>query len=135
MTIYADASAILKLYLVEPNSDLATQILRDDPVWITGFHTLVEVRRNLSRVLEREALVDARQQFSADWQGLEAVELDERVCGQAADLAEQTGVRALDALHLGAAAVAGADDGLPVVTFDIRIADAARSLGWTVFGA
>jgi len=135
VTVYADASAILKLYLVEPNSDVAAEILRGDPLWVTGYHTLVEVRRNLARVLESDALADARGQFSADWSALEAVELDHRVCEQAADLAERTGARALDALHLGAAAIAGADDGLPVVTFDLRLAEAARSLGWEVLGA
>lgn len=135
MTVYADAGAILKLYLVEPNSDVAAEILRGDPLWITGFHTLVEVRRNLARLLESDALADARDQFSADWSGLEAVELDDRVCEKAADLAERTGARALDALHLGAAAIAGADDGLPVVTFDHRMGEAARSLGWEVLGA
>jgi predicted nucleic acid-binding protein len=133
VTLYVDASAVLKLYFGEPESDRATAILRDDPVWITGFHTLVEVRRILTRVLEGVDLERARTQFSADWDAIEAIELDARVCAKAAELAERTGVRTLDALHLGAASVAV--EGTPIVTFDRRLADAAQSLGWTVLGA
>ncbi|MFO7571470.1 MAG: type II toxin-antitoxin system VapC family toxin [Gaiellaceae bacterium] len=132
MTLYADANAILKLYLVEADSEEAEAILSSDPVWITGFHSLVEVRRNLARLLEGVDLEDAQQQFAVDWEATEAVELDRRVCERAADLAERTGVRSLDALHLGAAEVAGAADGTPLVTFDRRLAGAARSLGWNV---
>ena len=61
-------------------------------------------------------------------------ELDEHLCERAAELAESTGARALDALHLGAADVMGGGE-LPFVTFDRRLAHAARSLGWTVLGA
>jgi predicted nucleic acid-binding protein len=135
VTLYADANAILKLYVEEADSDKAEAILRSDPDWITGFHTLVEVRRNLRRVLDGAALLDARQQFDADWDALRSIELDERICTRSAELAESTGVRSLDALHLGTAASAGADEGLLFVTFDRALATAARSLGWTVFGA
>jgi predicted nucleic acid-binding protein len=43
-------------------------------------------------------------------------------------------VRTLDALHLGAAERVGGA-ALPFVTFDRRLAAAARRLGWTVLGA
>ena len=135
MTLYADANAILKLYVVEDDSEAADAILGSDPVWITGFHSLVEVRRNLARLLDGLDLEDAQQQFAADWEAREAIELDRHVCQRAAALAERTGVRSLDALHLGAAEVAGATEGTPVVTFDRRLAGAARSLGWDVLGA
>jgi uncharacterized protein len=132
VTLYADSSAILKLYLDEPDADLAEELLRGDPQWITGYHSLIEVRRNLVRALEADALPAARRQFEADWDALEAVELDAELCTDAAELAERTGARTLDALHLGAASISGADDGVPFVTFDRRLADAARSLGWAV---
>lgn len=49
------------------------------------------------------------------------------------DIAEQTGVRTLDALHLGAARHLGT--ALTFVTFDVRQAQAARTLGFSVAGA
>jgi len=45
-----------------------------------------------------------------------------------------TGARSLDALHLAAADRAGGRS-VPIVTFDIRLGHAARSLGFTVIGA
>jgi len=56
-----------------------------------------------------------------------------RVCERAGDLAETLGVRTLDAFHLGAAERAGAG-ALHFLTYDVRQAQAARSLGWTVLG-
>jgi predicted nucleic acid-binding protein len=68
------------------------------------------------------------------WAHVDVVELSASVCEAAAGLAEQTGVRALDALHLGAAEAAGGSS-LRFVTFDHRLAAAARSLGWDAVGA
>ena len=50
-----------------------------------------------------------------------------------ATLAAQTRVRAHDALHLGAARRLGT--GLSFLTFDVRQAEAARSLGFRVLGS
>lgn len=132
MTAYIDSSALLKLYLVEPETDTAFDVMHRYPVWTTGRHTLVEVRRNLARLLIDRDLAVARRAFAEDWDNVAVVELDGTTCEQAAKLAEQTGIKSLDALHLGAAAVAGASDGLPIISFDRRLSDAARSVGWTV---
>lgn len=61
------------------------------------------------------------------------MELTAEVCEAAAEIAEVAGARTLDALHLGAAKVVGGGT-LPFVTFDLRQAQVARSLGWTVLG-
>lgn len=76
----------------------------------------------------------AREQFERDWSMIEIVEIDGELCERAADLAEVTGVRALDAVHLAAAHRAGAPR-VSFATFDLRQAQAARSLGWMVLGA
>jgi predicted nucleic acid-binding protein len=60
-------------------------------------------------------------------------ELDAATCELAATIAEQTGVRTLAALHLGAARRLGV--GLTFLTFDVRQAQAGRALGLTVVGA
>jgi predicted nucleic acid-binding protein len=52
----------------------------------------------------------------------------------AAAIAELTGVRTLDALHLAAAQRVGGA-AVPFLTFDVRQAQAARGLGLTVVGA
>jgi hypothetical protein len=134
VTVYVDSSALLKLYLDEPESGEAGALLRADRHWVCGAHALVEVRRNLARTLTGSRLQDARARFARNWLRVRVVELDEPTCELAALLGEKTGARALDALHLGAAQRAG-DGALPVVTYDRRQAAAARALGWTVLGA
>lgn len=133
MSLYLDASALLKLYFEEPDSPLAEEILSSDREWITARHTQVEIRRNLARQLTGEELRAARAQFDRDLRATFLVELTAEVCEAAAEIAEVAGARTLDALHLGAAKVVGGGT-LPFVTFDLRQAQVARSLGWTVLG-
>lgn len=132
MSVYVDASALLKIYVEEPESVEARRLLVDPTTWTTGRHTVVEVRRNLARVLAGSSLERIRTWFEDHWVDVTVVELNELVCNRAAELAELTGVRTMDALHLGAAAQAGATEGLPIVTFDRGMRVAARSLGWCV---
>lgn len=134
MTIYVDSSVLLKAYLEESGSDRATDILLSDPEWVTSRHTSVEVRRNLARALVGRTATEARDQFLRHWETMIVVELDEVVCETAAEIAEVTGTRSLDALHLAAAGRLGAG-AYPFATFDLRQAQAARSLGWTLLGA
>ena len=134
MSLYVDSSALLKRYVDEPDSDLADSLLRSDPSLLTARHTIVEVRRNLSRLLEGRGLATARAAFLRDLAALSIVELDRVTCEAAATVAEVTGVRTLDALHLAAAQRVGGP-AVPFLTFDARQAQAARALGLTVVGA
>ncbi len=133
MALYVDTSALLKRYVEEPESERCEQLLLADPVWLTARHTLVEVRRNLARLLDGESLVAAREQFASDWTRFHVVELDEVTCAIAADVSEVTGARTLDALHLAAMHRAGKGS-LTLLTFDLRQAHAARALGLAVAG-
>jgi uncharacterized protein len=104
-----------------------------DAVWVTARHTAIEVRRNLTRLLDGSDLERARSSFHADWHRSHVVALDEATCNLATDITEATGARTLDALHLAAAIRVGTA-GLSFLTFDIRQAQAARALGLTVVG-
>lgn len=133
MSLYVDSSALLKRYVDEPDSELADSFLRGDKLLLTARHTIVEVRRNLARLLEGRDLARARTAFAEDLEILSIVELDEMTCEGAAAISEVTGVRTLDALHLAAAQRVGGP-AVPFVTFDVRQAQAARALGLTVVG-
>jgi predicted nucleic acid-binding protein len=134
VSLYVDSSALLKRYVDEPDSDACDAILRSDPTLVTGRHTVVELRRNLARLVAPSDLAEVKAALQDDLRAISIVELDAATCENAAAIAELTGVRTLDALHLGAAQRAGGT-GLPFVTFDLRQAQAARSLGFTVLGA
>ena len=132
MTLYADTSALLKRYVDEPDSDRAAELLSGDPTVVIGRHAIVELRRNLARLLPAPAATAARAAFADDLDALSIIELDSATCELAATIAEQTGVRTLDALHLGAARRLGT--ALTFLTFDARQAQAARALGFIVAG-
>lgn len=133
MTLYVDTSALLKRYVDESDSDRAVELLSSDPELVTGRHTIVETRRNLARLLSPTEATPAREDFRHDLRSLSLVELDDSTCELAATIAEQTGVRTLDALHLAAARRLGT--GLVFLTFDVRQAQVARTLGLAVAGA
>ena len=131
MSLYVDSSALLKRYVDEPDSDAANAILASDTSLLTARHTEIEVRRNLARLLDERDATRARSAFIEDLAAFAIIELDEVTCRSAADIAELTGARTLDALHLAAAQRLGGA-AVPFVTFDVRQAQAARMLGLTV---
>jgi hypothetical protein len=134
VTTYVDSSALLKRYVDEADSADADTLLRADSVLLTARHTIIEVRRNLARLLSGRDLASARAAFANDLRSISIIELDEATCESAAMIAESTGVRTLDALHLAAAQRVSAP-GVGFLTFDLRQAQAARSIGLTVVTA
>ena len=134
MSTYVDSSALLKRYVEEADSAAADALLRAESELLTARHTVVEVRRNLARLLSGSDLAAARASFAADLRSFSIIELDEATCEAAATIAETTAVRTLDALHLAAAQRVAAP-GFGFLTFELRQAQAARALGLTVVTA
>lgn len=134
MTLYLDASALLKRYVDEPDSDRFAALIASDDTWLTCRITWVEVWRNLGRRLEPEMAATERAAFRADWDHFQVIEVDAVLCRDAGDIAVMTGARSLDALHLAAVRRAG-PQGVTLLTADLRQAQAARNLGLGVVGA
>ena len=134
MTLYIDSSALIKRYVAEDDSEAADAILLSDTEWVTGRHTFVEVLLAIHRRLGEAERQVASAAFERDWQRTFVVALDEVVCRRAAELGIVSGARSLDALHLAAAERAGGRS-MPVVTFDVRLAQAGRSQGFVVIGS
>ena len=132
--IYVDSSALVKRYVHEHLSDLADSLLLADPEWVTAEHTFVEVSLALARRLDERAIDRALPFLDADWQRTAIVAIDHDLSRAAVRIGRQTGTRALDALHLAAAErVAGRN--VSIVTFDQRLAQTARAIGFGVLGA
>ncbi|HUF97555.1 MAG TPA: PIN domain-containing protein, partial [Ilumatobacter sp.] len=77
--LYVDTSALLKRYVDEHDSALVQEILLSDPVLVTSQLTEVEVRRNLARLLDGDALLSARRDFAIDLDSFALVVLDRTV--------------------------------------------------------
>ena len=62
--LYVDSSMLLARYLDEPDADRADRILTTDDDLVTARLTVVEVRRNLARLLTGAPLTEARASFA-----------------------------------------------------------------------
>jgi predicted nucleic acid-binding protein len=122
---YFDSSAIVKLVHLEPESQALIDYLASDEIEVsTSVVAEIEVIRALRR------LRDTTPEIEQALKGFYLLGLDEEVRQDACSIGATT-LRSLDAVHL-ATALAIDDDELEFITYDDRLADAARSEGLTV---
>ncbi len=128
--LYLDTSAALKLFVLEPQSSALGEWLVGcvPDRQITSHLTRAEVRRGLHGLAASEA-VHARARH---WLGRTAhVALPSDIYDHAGELAPNTGLRSLDAVHVAAALSLG--EALSYfVTYDKRQAAAAEAEGLQV---
>jgi len=134
-----DSSAIIPLLITEASTPTTTTEFERDPELIVWWGTEVECVSALAR-LDREARVvgpeivaafDRLDELGRGWQEIQPVE---RVRQTANRLLRVHGLRAADALQLGAAIAASEDQpaSLTLVTLDDRLARAAEREGFNV---
>jgi uncharacterized protein len=125
---YLDASALVKLATPEAETGALRHELERYDIRLTNRLATVEVARALlRRGLASAALVeDVAEAFT----GLAIVELDRAVAEAAGQVAPPT-LRSLDAVHL-ATALAIREELEALITYDARLAEAARAAGLEV---
>jgi uncharacterized protein len=133
---YLDASALVKILLREPESDVARLIWVTSARRSTSSIAYVEVRAALAAAarnarLSADALAGRRAELRRRWRQVSPVAPSDEVIRLAGNLAESTGLRALDAIHLASARLVG-DPQTVFVTWDRRLAAAASALGMAV---
>jgi len=121
---YADASALVKLVLIEPESAAVHRWFTEAGRVATSRVGVIETVRASSR---RDHDAAHRDRVLDD---VEIIDLDPAIAAAAAMLAPPV-LRTLDAVHL-ATALALVPDLDAFVTYDDRLADAARALGLPV---
>ncbi len=120
MTAYFDASALVKLVVHEAESEALVDHLSGPITAVTSALSLAEVTRALRRApLSREDVESALV-------GFYLMEVTRPILEQAGWIATER-VRSLDAIHLATALSMGIPD-LQFITYDERLADAARTL-------
>lgn len=120
---YLDSSAIVKLAVDEPESGALRRYLRRRRPLVSSALARAEVLRAL--LLEGEAGVARGRAVLAR---LDLVRVNDQVLNTAGTLMPPA-IRSLDAIHLCTAQHLGADLGT-LVTYDDRMIDAARALGF-----
>jgi hypothetical protein len=124
VTLYLDASALVKRYVAEEGSDLVISSMQEAEAWTICRIGYVETARAISLAAGKPAL----KRLQRDWPSFDVVEVDHDLAEQAAVLAIATGLRSLDALHL-AAALLFQRPRLTLATWDVRLHRAAREAG------
>jgi uncharacterized protein len=119
----------VKLATVEPESDALREHVAQYDAHLTSRIAAVEVARALAR-RGPESVAVGSQPLSELLRSLQLVELDETVGLRAAALEPPT-LRSLDAIHLASALVIG-EELTAMITYDTRLASAARAVGVTV---
>jgi predicted nucleic acid-binding protein len=135
--IYVDTSLLLAVYTLEARSEEANQILQSSNEIFISDLTVAEFLVGLARKVKLAVLSSgqsetARASFEAHLsEGLfQRIPLRSAHAEAAGELASRSGVmlRTLDAIHLAVASKLET----PLATFDTRLADAARDLGFEV---
>lgn len=136
-----DTSALIPLVVSERDTPRAERWLREDPNVVVWTLTRVELLSALARRRRGEPaasrrLLAARREVLSAWERWSEVTAVEVVRRHAERLVEAHPLRTADALQVGAALVASADDprGLEFVMLDHRQAAAAEREGFRVLG-
>lgn len=121
---YVDASAMVKLTLDEPESSAMLRWYVESERIVASRIGIIETRRATRRREHDPAQLDRVLR------SVLAVEVDEAIARRAVDVGP-TGLRTLDAIHLATAIEVGPEVDA-FVTYDDRLAEAARALGLPV---
>jgi predicted nucleic acid-binding protein len=122
---YLDSSAIVKLVVAEPESRALRRYLARRPQRVSCALARVEVVRAV-RGHGADAVARARRLLER----VSLLRLDETLLDAAGDV-DAEHLRSLDAIHLAAAATLGGSL-RAIVTYDVRMAEAASELGLRV---
>ena len=117
---YLDASALVKLVVVERETHALRRHLRSQVVAVTSLLSRIEVPRALAR---RE--IEAADAVAELWRRLTVLPIEPATAERAGRLAPAT-LRSFDAIHL-ATALALMPDLTEFVTYDARLAEAATA--------
>lgn len=127
--LYLDSSAIVKLIVPEPETPALVETLRSDSETASSVLARVEVLRAVRRVGARRAVADRAESIL---HRMALVRLEEGVVTAASTLSPLE-LRTLDAIHLATALSLGSSIA-GLITYDERLASAARAAGLTVQG-
>lgn len=138
MILFCDTSALVKLYIAEPESDaLKARVLEAEAVVVCRI-AWAEAHAALSRrareVTEDAATIEqAKAALAADWPRFVVLDIDQPLVERAGEYADTFALRGYDSIQLAAAFETGriAQSAICFACFDTRLTKAAKLLGMT----
>jgi uncharacterized protein len=136
MILYVDTSALVKLYVPEPESDAVQALVESAEVAAVSLIAYAEARAAFARK-RRERTVDRKdyrrlvQEFNDDWDHYFIVDVSESLVRRAGQLADKHGLRGYDSIQLSSALLLRAQSRQTVAfcCFDDRLSHAGRREG------
>ena len=136
MIVYIDTSALVKLYVPEPESEAVQALVGTAQVAAVSVVAFAEARAAFARK-RRERAVNPKdyrrivREFDDDWDHYFVVDVTEPLVKRAAQLADKHGLRGYDAIQLSSATVLREHSGEAVsfCCFDGRLLRASRREG------
>ena len=127
--LYVDSSAFSKRFLQdEEQHEECVQIMQAHDEWATSRLTLVETPRALHQTTTSFTARQLTSVFDTEVLDSILVDIDRVTLAMARDVAIDTGIKTLDAIHL-ASALRVADGSLAFLTYDKQQSAAAAQLG------
>lgn len=118
----------MKLAVHEPETDaLISRLTTVSDARVSSALSLVEVPRALRRAYSYQHVLERADNVL---RAVEMIDIDSEILEMAAAI-EPGGLRSLDAIHLATAVLLGPRETV-LVTYDARLADAAREAGFVV---
>ena len=140
MIVYADTSALVKLFVTEEGSEVTRGMFSRAQVMGTGLLTRAELGAALARgarrsLISEEEALESRRWLETVWPTWIHIAVDEDLVCRAEALAWEHGLRGYDAVHLAAALAWQERIGTSVVlaTFDRELWEAAWQAGLTAW--
>jgi len=139
LILFCDTSALMKLYIVEPGSDLAKSLVAEAEAvavvriaW-AEFHAAL-ARRAREVPKDAAAVDDVRRALAEDWAHYLILEVSQSLVEKAGEFADAFALRGYDAIQLAAAHELATQAERPVAfaCADQRLARAAKILGLAV---
>ena len=137
MILYLDTSSLVKLYVMEENSELVRKWVSEAEIVATCRLAYPETMSAISRRFKQGDFTEQQYssliaKFSSEWERFASVDFDELKAGR---LVNQYGLRGFDAVHLSAAImlmVIYKDILLSFSSFDEKLNSAATAEGFTI---
>jgi predicted nucleic acid-binding protein len=139
MILYLDASALVKRYVVEHDSQRVSEWIEAAGMIVTALITRVEVAAAIARVQRMKIISPAESAaalrvFRSEWESYHRLPVTEATVSRGDLLACEQNLRGYDAVHLACALIWQETIGLPVTlaTFDRQLMGAAKDLKMAV---
>ncbi len=136
MILFCDSSALLKLYVVEAETDSMLEAAAASEMIAVCRVTWAECMAAMARRVrenpqDQTAIAQARERYAVDWPQFLILEVTQELVELAGEHADTFALRAYDSIQLAAILVThlARPGGVKFACFDTRLAKAARVLG------